>query len=124
MVNKFRYNFDENTGIFYKNYYGKITLDDIQSSWNRAIADKIIPSNTRGFILDYREASFEIDVRESHRIGEYYRQHLNVFGGKRIAIVTDTPKDIVIPILVESRDKGYSSHPFSTIEGAVQWVLG
>lgn len=123
MVNKFKYRYDETTGILYKYYYGSITLGDINSSWDHAIANNIIPPDTKGFVLDYRNASFEIEVRKSYKIGEYYRQHLDIFGNKKIAILTDSPKDIVIPILVEKKDDGYSSHPFTTLEGAVSWVL-
>ncbi|MGQ8336789.1 hypothetical protein ACUNWD_09580 [Sunxiuqinia sp. A32] len=41
----------------------------------------------------------------------------------KIAIVTESPKDIVIPTLVQNEDDGYLSRPFSSIEAAIKWVL-
>ncbi|MFW5852040.1 MAG: hypothetical protein ACOCWB_07445 [Bacteroidota bacterium] len=123
MEQKFLYHFDSQTGIVYKNYYGKITIDDIENSWIYAFEQNLFPPNTIGFILDYREASFEISIEEYIKIPLFYTQHLDVFGGKKIAIVTDNPKDVVIPVLVQKKDKGYASQPFSTVEAAIYWVL-
>ena len=123
MEEKTKYRFDESTGILYKYYFGTITLDDIFSTWDEAISKKIIPPNTKGFILDYTKANFDIKINEVDRIPEYYRKHLNIFENKKIAIITQTPDDIVFPIMVEKKDSGYSSHPFYTIEAAIEWVL-
>ena len=123
MQNKAKYQFDDSTGIMYKYYFGTITLDDIFSSWDEAISKKIIPGNVKGFILDYTKANFNIEVSEVDKIPEYYKKHLEIFGNKKIAIITQTPEDIVFPILVEKKDSGYSSHPFYTHEAALEWVL-
>jgi hypothetical protein len=125
MVNmpaKFEYSFDKKTGILYKIYYGDITLLDITSSWDRAIKENIIPKETIGFILDYRNASFNIPIKETSGIAGYYKQHLEIFGNKKIAILTDTPDRIRIPTLVELLDEGYISRPFSTMNAAIAWV--
>ena len=123
MGDKIKYRFDESTGIMYKYYFGTIRLKDIVSSWDDAISKKIIPENTKGFILDYTKANFDIEVSETNGIADYYRQHLDVFGAKKIAIITQTPSDTIFPIMVEKKDSGYSSHPFYTLEAAIDWVL-
>jgi hypothetical protein len=120
---KVKYRFDELTGIMYKYYFGSITLDDIFTSWDDAISQKIIPQNTKGFILDFTKGNFEIELNEYDKIPEYYKQHLEIFGNKKIAIITQTPTDIVLPLLVEKKDSGYSSRPFYTHEAALGWVL-
>jgi hypothetical protein len=123
MEEKVKYNYDRSTGILYKYYFGSITIEDISSSWDYAIANNIIPANTKGFILDYTNANFDIELDEVDKIPEYYRQHLDIFGNKKIAVITQTSKDIVFPILVEKKDSGYSSRPFYTLEAAIEWVL-
>ena len=123
MGDKIKYRFDESTGIMYKYYSGTITLNDIISSWDDAISEKIIPENTKGFILDYTKANLDIEVDKANEVANYYRRHLDIFRGKKIAIITQTPSDIVIPIMVEKKDSGYSSHPFYTLEAAIDWVL-
>lgn len=123
MKEKFKYSFDESTGILYKYYYGAITLKDIYSSWDYAISNNLIPKETQGFILDYKEATFDIKIKEYAKIAEYYKEHLDIFRNQKIAIITQTPKDVVIPLLVESKDYGYSSKPFYTVEAAIRWIL-
>lgn len=123
MGNKYKYIFDDATGILYKYYYGPITLKDISSSWDTAIEQNLIPHNTKGFILDYRKATFNIELDEYSKIADYYKQHLNIFGNHKIAIVTQTVQDLAIPTLVKVKDSGYSSCPFTNVEAAVRWVL-
>jgi hypothetical protein len=123
MVEKVKYNFDDTTRILYKYYFGTITLEDIFTSWNDAISNNIIPEDTKGFILDYTEANFDLEFNELDKIPEYYREHLDIFGNKKIAVITQSVKDIVYPILVEKKDSGYSSRPFYTLEAAIEWVL-
>ena len=123
MKEKFEYRFDKSTRILYKTYHGSITLDDIFKSWDEVILKGLVPKETVGFILDYRGANFNIQIKEYTRIPDYYKQHLDIFGGLRIAIVTTSRKDIIIPTLVEFEDEGYYSRPFYTIDAAVNWVL-
>jgi hypothetical protein len=122
MEEKFKYEFDEATGILYKYYYGPITIEDIYSSWDYAIEKNLIPKATKGFILDYRNGNLDISIKENYKIAEYYKAHLDIFGGLKIAIITQTVKDLTIPLLVELRDDGYVSKPFYTLEAAIKWV--
>lgn len=123
MKEKFKYFFDNETGILYKYYYGNITIEDIYSSWDYAITKGLIPKETKGFILDFTEAAMEIGLSNYHMISTYYKQHLDIFKNQKIAILTHSPKDIVIPTLVETEDDGYLSRPFYTLEAAIHWVL-
>jgi len=123
MMEKFKFVFDDSTGILYKYYYGSITIEDISSSWDYAIAHNLIPKNTKEFILDYRKATFQIKLTEYEMIADYYKQNLDIFRNKKIAIITQTSKDVIIPALVETKDDDYSSAPFYTLSAAINWVL-
>ncbi|MDP2302070.1 MAG: hypothetical protein Q8N03_06575 [Ignavibacteria bacterium] len=124
MTKKNEYIFDEVTAIMYKNYFGEITLEDISSSWDYVFEHNLIPKGTKRFILNYKQASFNIRISEYPGIAEYYRNHLDVFEGCRIGIVTNVNKDYVIPVMVEKLDEGYGSRPFGDLEDAVEWVVG
>ena len=100
---KFKFVFDRSTGILYKYYFGPITYEDIFSSWDYGISNNLIPKETKGFIVDYRKASFEIILDEYWRISDYFKKHLDIFGNKRIGVITQKPKDAVVPSLVESK---------------------
>ncbi|MBU2493656.1 MAG: hypothetical protein KJ571_13600 [Bacteroidetes bacterium] len=123
MKEKYKYIYDERTGIFYKYYYGAITIKDIHTSWDEAIKNNLIPKNKKGFILDYTKATFDMKLSDHIKIADYYKDHLEIFGNHKIAILTQSAKDVAIPVLVESKDNGYYSHPFYTLEAAVRWVL-
>lgn len=123
MENIFKYFFNEETKIFYKYYLGNIAFDDIQNSWNHIISNNLIPDDTIGFILDYRDATLQMESREHQKITDFYYANIETFKGKRIAIITEDPKDIVIPMLVRLKDRGYSSQPFSTEKAALSWII-
>lgn len=122
MVKKYKYQLDSSLGILFKYYYGLINIQDIESSWEYAFENNLIPKQVKGFILDYRNSNFNIKTEEHASIADFYKKHLDIFGGFKIAIITEEAKDIVIPILVKTEDEGYSSRPFSTLEAAIKWV--
>lgn len=123
MDEKFSFQFSSSLGIFFKHYYGKISLEDINSSWEYIMENQFIPPDTKGFILDYRDAVIDIPPNKSTGIADFYKSHLEIFGGARIAILTDNPKNVVISYLVNSVDVGYQSKPFSTMHAATAWVM-
>jgi hypothetical protein len=123
MENRFSFRYDPETGIFFKVHYGRTSIQEITASWLKAIRERLIPPEVRGFVLDYRQASFDLPDQAYLKVPEFYREHLEVFGGFRIAIITVNPEDVVYPYLIAERDEGYESKPFSTEEAAIAWVL-
>ena len=123
MDKKFKYQFDSSLGILFKYYYGLITIEDIESSWKYAFENGLIPKEVKGFILDYRNSNLNINIAEHTAIADFYKKHIDIFGNFKIAVLTEGYRDIVVPFLVETKDDGYSSKPFSTLEAAIWWVL-
>jgi hypothetical protein len=123
MEKNFKYHFDSSLGILFKYYYGATTIRDIESSWEYAFKNGLIPREVKGFILDYRKSTFDVKIDEYMAIPNFYQKHIDIFGDLKIAILTEDPKDIVVPILVELEDEGYLSKPFTTLESAIKWVL-
>ncbi|MGO4819132.1 hypothetical protein [Flavobacterium sp. W22_SRS_FP1] len=56
-------------------------------------------------------------------ISDFYKKHIDVFKNYKIAVVTEGPSDVMIPLLVKAQDQGYKSKAFSTVEAAIKWVL-
>lgn len=123
MNKNFKFEYDRETQILFKYYFGPITIKDIESSWLYAFENNLIPKEVRGFILDYRQGTFNLKPDEYLEISNFYKRHLEIFRNYKIAIITEKPKDVVIPILVEREDKGYSSKPFYSLEAAIKWIL-
>ncbi|WP_163323286.1 hypothetical protein [Draconibacterium mangrovi] len=120
-VEKFKYEYKD--CIVFKSYFGLITVEDVKNSWLEAISNNLFPEETIGFILDYREAHFDIEPGRHNEIPAFYWQHPGVFENKRIAIITENPEDIVYPMLIRLQDRGYESRPFSTMDAAIRWIL-
>jgi len=116
-------NFDTIQKIFYKHYLGEVTYFDFESSWLTVIQNNVFPTETKGFLLDYRKATFEISLNEAHKIADFFLSHLHVFGNKKIAFIASTPEQIVLPMLLHEYDMNYQSRPFSTIEAAESWII-
>ncbi len=114
------YKYDKDSGIMHKIHHGKISIETIKNSWEWAYLNKIIPEKTTKFILDYRDAILDLEPRQSDEISNYYAQNPQFFAGKKFAIVSTNPHNIVISTLV--RKKETSSKPFSTIEAAINWL--
>ncbi|WP_321372031.1 hypothetical protein [uncultured Draconibacterium sp.] len=117
-----RVKYEYKNRVVFKYYFGLITVEDVAETWLTAIKKKLFPDDAVGFILDYRNAQFDIEPGRHIEIPEFFHQHPDVFYGKKIAIVTVRPKDVVYPMLIQVRDKGYKSMPFSTMEAAIDWV--
>jgi hypothetical protein len=123
MEEKFKYHFDSELSILFKTYYGLISIEDIESSWEYAFKNDLIPKEIKGFVLDYRKSNFNINPNQFMAIADFYKKHIDKFENCKIAIITEEPRDIVIPVLVETKDEGYSSKPFCTLQASIDWVL-
>ncbi len=120
---KYKIEYDITTKIVTKIYFGDISLEDIFNTWDEAKLLNLIPYNVSGFLLDYRNSNINIHPLESPKIAKYYQKNLELFGNKKIAILSESSKNIVTPILVQELDQGYSSRPFSSYEAAIHWIL-
>jgi hypothetical protein len=118
-----RFNFDTSQKIFYKHYSGEITFGDFEASWLYVIQNHFFPSETKGFLLDYRKATLKVSSNEANKIADFFLEHLSVFRNKKIAFIASTPEQIVIPMLLREYDLNYQSRPFSTIEAAESWIV-
>jgi hypothetical protein len=118
----FKFCFDNSRLIFYKYYSGVISFSDFVSSWQYIISNNFFPGEARGILLDYRNAMISSPIDEASRISDFFAGNTQVFQNKKIAFVTSTPEQIVIPMLIREYDFNYHSRPFSTIEAAESWI--
>ena len=118
---KFKYNLENS--IFYKYYLGEIYLNDVINSWNEIINNNSIPKNCKGFIVDLSKSTIKMSIQESTGISEYYKSQLELFGGKKIAYITNNPIQTVYSMLVEKKDKGYQTKTFNSIDASEEWIL-
>ena len=108
--------------IIIKEYVGDIGLEHIFKSWEIALEASFWDQNITNFILDYRRGHFNFPVGDLNKVAAFYQKHISLFGGKKIAFISEKPEEIVVPIIFGSKDKGYVTRTFSTYEGALNWV--
>ena len=123
MKDFYKYELNSDLNILYKYYYGSISLENIFSSWEHAFENKIIPKDIKGFILDFRNSTFDFQADRFLDIANFYKEHIDVFRGTKIGLISVNPNDVVVPILFKTKDKGYTSAPFSTEQAAIDWIL-
>lgn len=119
----YEFHFDPETKIFYKKHFGNITKEEIFKSWDHAIENDLIPKDTVGFIVDFREAHYALKLTDVKSLPSYFNSHPEVFEGKKIAVIVTSPDEIVVPVLIQHIKKNYHVKPFSTQEAAIQWIL-
>jgi len=119
---KFAFNFDATDHIFYKYYTGMVSFSDFVSSWQYIISNKFLPSDAKGILLDYRKAIILSPIDEALKVSDYFSVNGNIFQHKKIAFVTQTPEQIILPILIQEHNETNQSRPFSTVEAAVRWI--
>jgi len=122
-ISSCKYRYDQSEGILYKSYIGPVSFEYFVSTWKDAFDSGEVPQGIKRYVIDYSSASFNVKVSEYIKIAEFYKEHIDYFRGSRIAVIVSSPQDIVIPILVETKDDGYSSKTFTTLEAARKWAL-
>lgn len=119
---KFIFKFNKATGIFTKQHFGRVTVEDIVSSWEYAFENCLIPEGVTGFVVDFQKASLDMKIPDHLRVSGFYAKHLDILGGFKYAVLVSTPRDMVMPVLISTQDKGYITRPFSTLEAALDWL--
>lgn len=122
-LSKFKFEFNSAIGIMYKYYFGEISFQDIVSSWEYAIKNNLIPKENKGFLVDFTKANLTSYVSEYQLISDFFNSHPEIFGHKKIAVITVNPRDIVVPFLIKHKKNEFATKPFSTIEAAIKWIL-
>ncbi|NLU40424.1 MAG: hypothetical protein GXX78_16210 [Bacteroidales bacterium] len=99
-----------------------VSFSDFVSSWQYIISNNFLPSDAKGILLDYRKATILSPIDEALKVSDYFSVNGNVFQHKKIAFVTETPEQIILPILIQEYSVECESRPFSTVEAAVRWI--
>ena len=122
MSQNIRHRYDPATHIFYKYYQGKIDINTLMSSWENIISKKLIPVNTKRFLLDYSAGYFTGGPDATSEIASFYLKHDEIFGGAKVALIMQDPDQVIFPILVNEEQSRIRFRPFYTLECALEWL--
>lgn len=123
MEDKIQYYYDSDNKLFHKNYFGKISLDDVINSWEKIIRDKAIPENTKRFIVNYKEAKILYQPKDAVFIANFYKRHDYIFAKSKVAAIMVTPDQTVFTHLLQLENVNFEIESFYTEEAARKWIL-
>jgi len=103
---------------------GKLTFYDLYNSWLEMVNTGVLNSSLLGIINDFRELELTANINDVNRILELIEENIDTFQNIKIAVVVDSYKNIVFPMMVEKISKIARIKPFSTFEAAEDWMLG
>lgn len=108
--------------IFIRRFIGNISLNDIIDSWEYLRINKVIDDQIKGVINNLSECNLILDM-ESFKTLIAYLEKQNYLKDIKLAVIADTPKKIIFPVLGENNESGLKIRPFTTIKAAVDWIL-
>jgi len=114
----------DNMTILLRTVRGKAEFDDLYCSWNDMIKNKEIKPEIKGIINDFHDAELIMNISDVKKLITLFEANSEIFGGKRIAVVVDSYKNIVFPMVGQKFASRMEVRPFSTFEAAHDWVSG
>lgn len=123
-MNKTPYKYDDVYGnrLLIRTYYGDIFLNDVINSWDNIINQGVIQPETKGVLIDYRNADLKMPIKDIEILMNYFAK-TGLFSGFRFALIMEAPNQLVFPILADGMNNDFLTAPFSTEEAAKKWIL-
>lgn len=108
--------------ILIRNFVGNVGADDIIDSWKYLIENKLIDKSTKGVINNLTGCDLFLDLNNFKTVLSFLKKQKKLHGLK-LAVICDTPKKTVFPILGGLDQNNFEIKPFSTAEAAVSWIM-
>lgn len=118
-----KYQYNDITHILTKDHFGVFSYDNIVETWDYAIDNSLIPCSTKGFFIDFSEATLDLRVGQEKKLINYFDTKPDFFKDKKIAVIVNTPQEIIFPLMVENSSKTFILKAFSTRSAAENWLL-
>ena len=108
--------------ILVREFEGTVSSKDIIESWEELIEKKMINSKLKGVINNLIECDLKMDIKSFNSVIMYIKKQKELKKIK-LAVVCNSPRTFVFPILGEHRHKDLQIKPFSSIDAATNWIL-
>lgn len=123
MNERYTYEYNAESRILHKEHFGHFSIEALIDSWDYAIKENLIPAEVQSFLLDYTDAVLGLNKGDENIMVAYFNAHPELFKGKKIAVVVNTPENIIHPILAQAKPKNYILTIFSTTLAANNWLM-
>ena len=114
--------YKRNLKVLIKDHAGSISVDDVMSFSHRFCKKSNVLNATKGLIFDCRNAFFDFEVDEHEAIGSILKDEVDLNKNLKIAVVSAQPYNVVITMMLANVGGRFDIAPFSTMEGAFDWI--
>lgn len=108
--------------ILIKKFNGEVNVNDIIESWEYLRKnEQLINTEIKGIINDLSDCELIMDMDSFKTLISYLKKQ-DFIKDIKLAVISESPKTIVFPILGEKNKSELKIKPFSTMEAAVNWI--
>ncbi|RKD94596.1 hypothetical protein [Marinifilum flexuosum] len=110
----------KNSCVIIRSFYGFVEIHEVLDSFLH-MRDSLICKNVIGIVTDFESANLNFKLSDL----EIVVKHINnegIYKNIKLAIVVDTPKKTVFPIIAQAKLKEAKLKPFASLKAAMNWV--
>ena len=108
--------------IIVRKFEGRVEYIEILNSWKSLKGHQLVTSQTVGIICDLSNCDLQLDMNDFASLLSYLKTQ-GYLKQIKLAVITDSPKNIVFPMLGETQEKTLQIKPFNTEKAAVGWIM-
>ena len=107
--------------ILLREFKGEVSIDDVIVSFEEILEKEMLSGNTLGLITDLRGVKIEVNPKVFKKISGFLKANPDIYKYK-LAVVTDSPKQVVLATIASKVNSRLKIKPFSTFEASVKWM--
>ncbi len=112
----------EGETILVRKVLGRMNLNEVIQSWKELIVKEKLRGDVKGVINDTNASDLDVSIEELEELYSFFRTHLDLFGKIKLAVVTERPRNIILPLYAEKKFPEFKIHAFSTYKSAIAWI--
>lgn len=113
---------DESAHILLLQFFGNLSIPDVACFWCSVSESEIAHNELTGFVLDYRDSTFNEGVYNHNEIEFVWKANIKLLEKKRLALVATGFKEVAVLSMLEDCCGGIDAKVFTTVSSAVDWV--
>lgn len=108
--------------ILIRRFQNEVKVSEIINSWNKLIISNKITPNLKGVINDLNCCSLQMNMDSFNKLITFLLNN-EVFHRIKLAVISNSPKNIVFPMMAELKASKLNIRTFSTIKAATLWIM-
>ena len=118
----FKVNYKEENNYLIRTFQGRLNPDNIKSTWEYLIEEKLKKNKYIGIISDYTNAELDMELDDFDHLLVLLKKNSELLENLKIVVVMDSPINSVFP-LFSLRYSQFNIKSFSTLDLAKKWML-